>query len=159
APIVTRAQDAAWQGAADELIRRAQTILLDISDTSSALDTEVEMLNRTGRWPDTVCLRLLVPNASSGKNPVDGFSGVRIIDYEKSWARALPRMMIGLLIVLFGVFFAIPFEIAQLLIPSTIVSWAAAVAIYVIAPAYYYAVFVRPSINRKAKVALRTILR
>jgi hypothetical protein len=152
-PIVTRTRDAAWQDAADELIRRAHTILLDISDTSSALRTEAEMLDKTGRWSDTVCLRLFVPNAVSGGS----FSGVRTIDYEKSWVRALPRMVIGLLLVLLAAFSAIPavlaFSVSVSLPP--IVGWAAVV----IAPAYYYAVFVRPSINRKAKAALKTIFR
>jgi hypothetical protein len=151
-PIVTRAQDAAWQRAADELIRRAQTILLDISDTSSALRTEAEMLDRTDRWPDTVCLRLLVPNASLGKNPVGGFDGVRTIDYEKSWVRALPRMVIGFLIVLFA-------ALSFLLIVGSMSPIIASAATAIIAPAYYYAVFVRPSINREAKLTLRTLFR
>ena len=56
APIVIRAQDDAWQEAAEDLIRRAQTILLDVSDTSGALRAECEMLDRAGRWSDTVCL-------------------------------------------------------------------------------------------------------
>ena len=150
-PIVTRAQDDAWQGAADELIRRAHTILLDISDTSSALRTENEMLDKTGRWPDTVCLRLLVPNAG-GQNPVGSFSGVRTIDYQKSWVRALPRMVIGFLIVLFAV---IPFLAIAPILRADIVVW----AVLVIALAYYCAVFVRPSLNREAKVALRTLFR
>jgi hypothetical protein len=150
APIITRTRDAAWQDAADELIRRAHTILLDISDTSSALRTETEMLDKTGRWSDTVCLRLLVPNPGSGGN----FSGVRTIDYKKSWVRALPRMVIGLLLVFLAAFSAIPAVLA-FSVSAPILGWAA----MVIAPAYYYAAFVRPSINRKAKVALKTILR
>jgi hypothetical protein len=164
APIVLRVQDSAWQGVADELIRRAHTILLDTSEESSALRTEAEMLDRAGRWPDTVCLTHLVPNASSGKDhSFGGMSGARTIDYTKSWVRALPRMVIGLLIVpLAAFFFYMPllfldqldrFErLFALPAPNT----AAAV---VAAAAYYYSVFVRPTINREAKVALRTLLR
>src|SRR5262249_40162999 len=95
APIVIRVQDEHWQEAAVELIRRASTILLDISETSDALRTEAELLDTTGRWSDTVCLRLLTP----GKEAVGGFSGARTIDYTKSWAWALPRMAIWFLIV------------------------------------------------------------
>jgi hypothetical protein len=147
-PIVVRAQDDSWEGAADELIRRAHTILLDISDTSSALRTEAEMLDRTDRWPDTVCLRLLVPNAGSEKKPVGG--GVRTIDYEKRWVRAVPRMLIGLPVVLAGAFIAIPlgqFGLAGL------------VVLLVACAAYYYSVFVRPSIDRKTRSALRKLFR
>ena len=109
------------------------------------------MLDKTGRWPDTVCLRLLVPNAG-GQNPVGSFSGVRTIDYQKSWVRALPRMVIGFLIVLFAV---IPFLAIAPILRADIVVW----AVLVIALAYYCAVFVRPSLNREAKVALRTLFR
>ena len=152
APVVTRAQDAAWQEAAEDLVRRAHTILLDISDTSTALRTEADMLDRTGRWPDTVCLRLLVPNVSSAENSVGGSSDVRSIVYEKSWVRALPRMALGFLVVLLA---TMPFlAVVSLLLPNIV-----GTATVVIPLAYYCAVFVRPSINREAKLALRTILR
>jgi hypothetical protein len=152
APIVIRARDDAWQAAADELIRRAHTILLDASETSGALRAETEMLDRADRWSDTVCLRLLVP----GKDPVAGFSGVRTIDYTKSWVRAIPRMAIGLLVVLLGAAFFFPFAFAAV---SAYVSLFLVGVITVAAAAYYYySAFVRPTINREAKVALKTVL-
>jgi hypothetical protein len=148
APIVIRARDDAWQEAADELIRRAQTILLDVSETSGALRAEAEMLDRAGRWSDTVCLRLTAP----GKDPVGGFSGVRTIDYTKSWRRALPRMAVGLLVILFVAIFFL--SAMSLLVPFSV----AAVITVVAFPTYYYSVFVHPTINRKAKMALRAAL-
>jgi hypothetical protein len=111
------------------------------------------MLNRTGRWSDTVCLRLLVP----GKDPVADFKGVRTIDYTKSWVRAIPRMAMGLPVVLFAAGFFFVFMLAAL---SAYVSFFLIGVITVAgAAAYYYSAFVRPTINRKAKVALRTVLR
>lgn len=147
APITIRVQDSAWQRAADELIRRAHTILLDTSETSSALRTETEMIDRAGRWPDTVCL-----NASSSEVPP--LSGARVIDYTKSWMRALPRMVIGFVIVLFGAFF---FFLAGVITFDS--SLLALVVVVVAAPAYYYSVFVRPSINKEARVALGSLFR
>jgi hypothetical protein len=150
APIVIRARDEAWQDAADGLIRRARLILLDVSETSDALRTEAGMLDKAGRWPDTVCLRLAVP----GKTPAAAFSGVRTIDYTKSWLRALPRMAMGLLILV------IPAEYSTtgvyLFLPLL---GLAPVATLVLFGWYYYSIFGRPAINQKAKVEVRTVLR
>jgi hypothetical protein len=148
APIVIRARDEAWRDAADELIRHAKLILLDVSETSGALRTEAEMLDKAGRWPETVCLRLTVP----GKIPAAGFGGVRTIDYTKSWVRALPRMAMGLLILVFVAEFF--FMAVSAVLPLLL----ALVATLILVGWYYYSIFGRPAINRKAKVELRTVL-
>jgi hypothetical protein len=164
APIVIRVPHDAWQEAADELIRRAQTILLDTSETSSALRTEAEMLDRAGRWPDTVCLRLLVPSASTDTARVGALGGVRTIEYTKSWVRALPKMLIGLPIVLCAaIFFFISsaslFASLYWSVVFGVFHWVATVAVAPAAVAYYCSVFVLPTINRDAKLALRKVLR
>ena len=147
-PLVIRVEDDAWQKAAEELIQRAQTILLDTSEASSALQAEAEMIARASRWQNTVCLSLSVP----GKEPV-GFADVHTITYSKSWTRAIPRMAIGFLFLVYvGILF---FSGLSLLIGSLL---GLLISLAVIA-AYYYSVFVRPSINRSAKLALRTLLR
>jgi hypothetical protein len=165
APIVIRVRDDAWERAAAELIRRAHTILLDTSETSTALRTEAEMLDRAGRWPSTVCLKLLVRNTSSDKGLVGRFGGVRTIEYTKSWVRALPRMVIGLPIVFYAASFLF---IASAVLPLEFLYWSvafnvcrlvAALAVYATAVAYYCSVFVLPTINREAKLALRKVLR
>ena len=150
-PIVLRASDDDWQGVAGELIRRSKTILLDTSETSSAMRTEAEMINNAGRWSDTVCLRLLARNAGPGTDPFGGSAHGRIIDYRKSWVRPLPRMAIGLVALLIaGIHF-----LGSLLIftPSFVAILIFSVVVYV-----YYSAFVRPTINREAKSALKAIL-
>jgi hypothetical protein len=151
APIVVRVRHEIWQEAAYELIQRAQTILFDTSDMSSALRVEAEMLDRAGRLPDTVCLRHLVPKASSDTTPLGAYRGLRTIEYTKSWARALPRMLIGFLIVLAaaGVFFAASLPFFDLLPGITNLLFPVAIAIAAII--YYCSAFVRPAIDRKAK--------
>lgn len=147
-PIVIRVQDEHWQEAAEKLIQRAQAILLDTSETSSALRTEAEMLDKTGRWPNTVCLRLSSPEKEAAACP----SGVRTIDYTKSWVRAIPRLSIGLLFVLYvGLFF---YAILSLLVGSPLALLTSLLAYAMI----YYSIFVRPTIDRKAKLALRRVL-
>jgi hypothetical protein len=154
-PIVLRASDDDWRPAADELIRRAQTILLDTSETSSALRTEVEMIDNANRWSDTVCLRLLARNAGPGEDSLGYPLRARIIDYRKSWVRALPRMVIGLVIVqLTSVFLSIPLSV---LTPG-FMHPLALILILIAATSAYYSVFVRPTINREAKLSLKTAL-
>ena len=91
-PIVLRARDDDWQRVADELIRRAQTILVDTSEGSVAIQTEAEMIAKAGRWSDTVCLRDTAPPSASGQDPLGAFTKARCIDYSKSWMRAIPRL-------------------------------------------------------------------
>jgi hypothetical protein len=152
APIVIRARDDAWQETAEELIRRAQTILLDASETSGALRAEAEMLDKAGRWSDTVCLRLLVPGKD---DPVGGFSGARTLDYTKSWKRALPRMAMGLLVLVVAAFLVL--MLISQIVPPSLSNPVASITLIAVA-AYYFSIFVLPTINREAKVALRAAL-
>jgi len=155
-PIILRASDDDWQRAAEELIRRARTILLDTSETSSAMRTEAEMIDNAGRWSDTVCLRLLVRNADPGNDLFGGSGRARTIDYTKSWVRALPRMTIGLATVpLTSLLLSTPL----LLLAPVFMRPLALILIVIVAAYAYYSVFVRPTINREAKLALRAVLR
>jgi hypothetical protein len=99
-PMVLRARDDDWQRVADELIDRAQTILVDISEGSAALGTEAEMINKARRWSDTVCLRNTASALGSVQDPLDTFGNAHCIAYFKSWTGALPRLVISLAIVL-----------------------------------------------------------
>lgn len=154
-PIVLRASDNDWRRAADELIRRAQTILLDTSETSSALRTEVAMIDNASRWSDTVCLRLLARNAGPSEDSLRYPRTARIIDYRKSWVRALPRMVIGLAIVQTTyVFLSIPLSV---LTPGFMPPLAL-ILILIATTSAFYSVFVRPTINREAKLSLKTAL-
>jgi hypothetical protein len=154
APIVIRARDDAWEEAADELIRQAQTILLDTSDTSGAVRAEAEMIDRAGRWSDTVCLKHVVSDANPGKGSLGGSSDVRTIEYTKSWLRALPRMVVGLPIVLI-----LAIVLAASIPPIGLLKVVALIIIAALAVAFYWSAFVLPTINREARSALKTVLR
>lgn len=155
-PIVLRASDHDWREAADQLIRRSRTILLDTSETSSAMRAEAEMIDNAGRWSDTVCLRLFARNGSPSNDPFGGSTGARLIEYRKSWVRALPRMAIGFVIVL------IVYEVLAgplLFIGSIFMRSSALILTATMASYAYYSVFIRPTIDRKTKIALRAVLR
>jgi len=155
-PIVLRASDDDWQAAADELMRRSRIILLDTSETSSAMRTEAEMIDHAGRWSDTVSLRLFARDASLDEDPFGGSTGTRLIEYRKSWVRAFPRMAIGLVIVLIACEF-VTFPLS--LIGPIFLRFSALILTIAVAFYAYYSVFVRPTIDRKANLALRAVLR
>jgi hypothetical protein len=158
APIVICVPDTDWTGAAHELVCQARTILLDISETTDSLRTESEMIEKAGRWPDSVCLRLMASPAPSGSRPTGSFSGARTIEYTKSWVRALPRMLMGLLVVLSAAL--VLFMPVAILLPPFSFPTAAVDVLYLGAAAtFYYSAFVRPAANRSAKIALRCLLR
>ena len=118
------------------------------------------MLDRAGRLSETVCLRLLVPNASAGNDPISGFSGVRTIEYTKSWLRALPRMLMGVPIVLLAaISLGASILALGLLSPDSATQGVVASVVVVLAVVYYCSALVLPTINREAKVALRRVLR
>lgn len=159
APIVLCANDTDWQRTAEELIARAETILIDTSEGSGSMTTEVELIGRAGRWPDTICLRQAgrgaTPDTDAMQFPLD----VRVIAYVKSWARAIPRMALGLVVMVFsfgGFVFFLPGMLAASLAP-----WAT-VPLFVlgglVAVAVYVALFAVPSIDGRASKRLQRLL-
>jgi hypothetical protein len=143
-PIVLRARDDDWQRAADELIRRAKIILIDISEGSGAIRTEAEMIEKAGRWSDTVCLRHTSSAHQSSQDPIDTFSNARGIDYSKSWMRALPRLVISLPVVLWLAFMIGSMTTGLMFIPVALM---------------FYSMVWRPAVSRKAKIELNRVLR
>lgn len=169
-PMVFRARDDDWQRAADELIGRAQTILVDISEGSAALRIEAEMIEKAGRWSDTVCLRQSAPAARSGQESLGAFGNARCIDYLKSWTLALPRLAISLLIVLLAAFVIAVFTIfggglVLYLIgvlpseTSNVILYSALGLVFVVVGLISYSIFWRPAVSRATKIELRRMLR
>jgi hypothetical protein len=169
-PMLLRARDDDWQRAADELIGRAQTILVDISEGSAALRIEAEMIDKAGRWSDTVCLRRTAPAAVNGQEPLGAFGKARCIDYSKSWREALPKLAISLLLVLLAAFVIAVFTIfwgglVLYLIgvlpseTSNVILYSALSLVFVVVALISYSIFWRPAVSRATKIELRKILR
>ena len=163
-PMILRARDDDWQQAADELISRAQTILVDTSAGSASLRAEAEMIEKAGRWLDTVHLRC---TARSGQDSLGAFGNARCIDYFKSWTGALPRLAISLLIVLLpAALIALPIVLASagllslsgVEVPNQIFEWSVLLVFIVVALASY-SIFWVPAVSRNATVELRKLLR
>jgi hypothetical protein len=152
-PIVLRAQDDDWQRAADELIRRAQTILVDTSETSGSLGTEAEMIAKAGRWSHTVRLRDAGRAAAPEPDGPGTFSKAHCIDYTKSWTRALPRLLAFFPITLFA---AIVLGAAVNLLFN--IGGGVLIGILLVLP-LSFSILWRPAINRRAKIELSKVLR
>jgi hypothetical protein len=173
-PMVLRARDDDWQRGANELVDRAQTILVDTSKESAALRTEAEMIDRAGRWSDTVCLRNTAYTPGSGQDPLDAFGTARCIDYSKSWRRALPRLAVSLALViltalLIAVFTVSGGSILLFIALSKIGVWNGTMSgvilflllslVFVAVALTSYSIFWRPAVSRSAKIELSRVLR
>jgi hypothetical protein len=161
-PMVLRARDDDWQRAAEELISRAQTIVVDISEGSAALQTETEMIESAGRWQDTVCLRRILPGAKSIQDSPGVFSNAHGIDYSKSWTRALPRLAISLPIVIMGASLIMETingvaRFQSSWITALVYLFSLVLALALVIP--FFSIFWRPAVSRNAKIELRKVLR
>ena len=159
-PMIIRARDDDWQRAAEELIGRAQTIVVDISEGSAALQTETEMIERGRRWPRTVCLRHALPAARSGQDCSSAVSNARCINYSKSWTRAIPKLAISLPIALLAAYLVVHSiaNLAQGLPFSSSQEGRAQVFSILVATLFFHSIFWRPAVSRNAKIELRRVL-
>jgi hypothetical protein len=149
APILIRAADDGWEIAANELIRRARVILLDVSETSGALTVEQGMISKANRQSDTICLRYAGPAA----RPIAILAGARVIEYSKSWAAAVPRMAVGLTIVLAGALFVVGVFVEYS--NSRTTGWALSALPLALGSLYAYSAYMRPEVDRQTGSALK----
>ena len=96
APIVLRSRDDNWVQTAETLVRDAQIIILDMSESSEAIEMEFDMISKAGRWRDTVLLKEQSKTTKLALERAARASGVQVLEYKKDWIRALPRLVIGL---------------------------------------------------------------
>ena len=178
-PIIIRSTDLDWKAAAVELIQKSEKIVMDLSDGSSAIKTEIEMIERAEKWPDTVIL-------ISEKKATDkefalckkySAEGAKIIKYKKSWWKAMPKLILGIFIAtllsLPIIFIPItPFILVDAMMSEpqikalkTFITFNGALSAGYLIICYalgwgwlYYVFFVRPAFNRAAKKALREAL-
>jgi MFS family permease len=159
---------------------------MDLSEGSGAIQTEIDMIERAARWPDTIILVTAAKSEDEEPELIERLAekGATIIKYTKSWWKAIPRLLLGLLAA--GLFstplFLMPFLIALLvsgLIGSLSGSGAGIAAMNftpwgpALQPALqyilvlfalgwiwlFYVFFVHPAFSKKAKKALKNRLR
>ncbi len=55
-PIILRAKDEEWKSAAEELIHHARLIIIDMSEGSDAIQTEIALITKAAKWSNTVII-------------------------------------------------------------------------------------------------------
>jgi hypothetical protein len=156
-PIILRAMNADWENVARQLIVSAQKVIIDVSEEGGSIETELELINQTGNWHKTTCIKEFRANSTHEFGSSVRASRSEITYYRKSWIRGIPRMLIGLYVITFVL---IPFFVALQPIESTHleVTWICLISLLLMVIWLYISFFVRPSIDRESKLLLKEIL-
>lgn len=181
-PIILRSTNENWKNSAAELIRKSEKIVMDLSEGSGAIQTEIDMIEQAGRWPDTIILITAEIQKGEEHELTKSLAekGVTIIKYNKSWWKAIPRLLFGLPTA--GLFsaplFLFPFIIA--LAVNAFMEWIGGaqagltplnflpfdpaskyiLVVFVLGWFWlFYVFFVHPTFSKKAKQALKNALR
>ena len=149
--------DEGWEAAVQTLVTKAQIVILDVSEASDAIMTEVDIIERSESWHKTTLLR--DANAKSGYELGPRLRRQSIITYRRSWIRALPRLLMGLLFICIA--WAMPLIIILAFVPVTTLMVKVTIGMFLAALylALYLLFFVRKSIDRGSKQALKYLLR
>jgi hypothetical protein len=101
-PVILRSTNEDWRRAAQELINYAEIIVLDVSEGSGAIQSEIDMIEAADRWHNGVILEKEGKADTNVAEQIAQFSakGAKVVVYKKSWIRALPRLIFGFLATL-----------------------------------------------------------
>jgi PAS domain-containing protein len=94
-PLFFRTDDADWEAAARDLVVNADRIVLDLSDQSSSIATEIRMITEAGRWPDVIAL-VEQRTDSSVTSITEGAAAGHIVEYRRVWQ--LRQLFFGLFV-------------------------------------------------------------
>ena len=164
-PFIIGSPDGEWEQAAQFLMHHAQIIVFDISEGSDAIEKEFAMISQAAYLPKTVFLKEDAAEANSELKHDIKLGSAQIIYYRKSWIRGLPRMLLGLVALMFSQVATPVFVVAGLLVVLTdrilgLPPSRTLILLFGLPPLawLYYSFFVRPSVDSAAKTSLRKIL-
>ena len=157
-PIVIRSPQNEWEQAVESLILRSQIVILDISDGSKAIETEFEMICRTGCWAKMIFLKDKNTKTNKELEEYVKLRGVQIIYYSKSWVPVLPRMVLGFVVLALTQVITMPVYLVTLLTDNPIVIILDKVFGLFLAAWLFYSFFIRPSIDSITKASLKNML-
>ena len=165
-PVFLRAADHEWERSVRNLVDGASHVVVDISDMSSGVRAELEMIGREGTSNKVIWLsdaaqsdRLQQIRALVGRAhmPTD-----RVIFYERSWTAALPNLLIGVCLSELFVFTSLLLSDGSLRSMATLRDLGYVIG-YLTGQSLpglllFAAVFARPAVDRHAQRKLRTLL-
>jgi len=107
-PTFFSSSNSTWKKDVEELIKNADKIIIDISESSDSMLEELQMITTTNSIDKTL---FLYDNYSEDYQRLLNSYGIdekkyesRIVDYSKSWLNAFPRMFIGFLLSYLSIF-------------------------------------------------------
>ncbi|GEO11549.1 hypothetical protein SAE01_40450 [Segetibacter aerophilus] len=163
-PIILQADDKEWQPVADELIKHANLILIDLSNTSEAIKFEISLIRKAGRCTDT--FGLLEQGQVLDTSVEKEFTGCQIplLIYKRSWYRSAFELLVSLTIIL-------PMTIVVFISPLVIIlklhfnnslqqvfGTIGLIFVLILGAYVFITNFMRPSIENKFKKLLHAIL-
>ncbi|RTL24135.1 MAG: hypothetical protein EKK55_12065 [Rhodocyclaceae bacterium] len=90
-PIYLSSSDSEWRKNVEELVRKAQRVVIDVSETSDAINDEVKIICELKKTHEIVWL--IDSSARNSGNVAP--RAEHCIEYSKSWVRGLPKMLFG----------------------------------------------------------------
>jgi hypothetical protein len=178
-PVILRSTNEDWKRAAKDLIDHAELIVLDLSEGSGAIQSEIDMIDAAVRWPDVV---ILVQEGKAATNEFEQIAqfinkGATAVAYKKSWTKAIPRLVFGLFatcLVIVPLFYLLPVlvsmltglgapplgrdsgEVSSPLIPLNLFlsGWYSVLGNFVLYWCVYIIFFVRPALSKAAVTAV-----
>jgi len=165
-PIFMRAADREWEHAVRSLVDGASRVVVDISDMSTGIRAELEMVGRVGISTKVIWLTDAVQSdrveqiralVGSAHMPPD-----RVIVYRRSWYAALPNLLIGLCLSELFMFVSLFAADGRLRSMATLRDLGYVVG-FLTAQSLpglllFTAVFARPAVDGRTQKALRSLL-
>ncbi len=156
-PLCVKSENTEWEDAIQTLIKGAQFVIVDTSEKSEAIETELEMISQAGCWQKTIVLEEVAKETPLERDQTIGSETFQTIHYRKSWIRGIPRIILGYLAMHVSI---IPIFI--IVMQSIDTSWIRIPGLLLGIPFFgwlYLSFFVRPSIDRNSKISLKKLLR
>jgi hypothetical protein len=171
-PITLRARDEDWKAAAEELIQHARLIIIDMSEGSDAIHTEIAMISAAARWSNTVIIERRMEDKAVARGVAQECEKCAYLYYKKSWISAMPRLVGGFLLIV--CLWPLAWMFSGYIVAAIMLTFAKygyelegvlgnyrtvlPLFLLITLPYGYYSFFVRPSVDRQLGDKLRTLL-
>lgn len=163
-PVFLRSDDDNWVDAVRRLIDRAEVVVIDGSEISDAVSIELNLIHDLQAWSKTILL--LDSRKEESHSGLPAHTPLSVIAYRLSWKGALPRLLLGVLLVIpvtlpiTGPIVLFMQWLDTKLFPETLVFEVLALLLAFLTLGWIYKLlFVRPEMDRDSKRRLGAVLK
>ena len=96
-PIYLKSSDDEWETCVQSLIGRARCIVVDVTDLSQSIETEIDMTKKLKKDNEILWFAELSKAETQRPSSLPD----RYVRYTRSWRQALPRMLLGFVLLVF----------------------------------------------------------